>query len=396
MFRQRNNSKAATDLPLLHYTAFRPYICSYLKSGVQVKAPSSRTSKLDESAITSLSTDLFDELNRRQTNSKRFLKLEKVPGFSDRRNTARERLSNLSEEKFKSFISEIMKQLIRRNGHIVASYTNEYGNDDYVSLSDGDDDKLSILEEPVKSQEPAIPSRSRTPIKLSKDNYPSPPAPSPLQTFPPPPTTRTPRANRITPPSHELAMTPPRHAPPTQFQAPNPLKTYGAPKWDSGPDSGDVERVHELEREVEVISQDKKDLQEVIDRLKEEMETLREENYDMLESQNVLRDQIGILASENEVLKNDQVYLKPQANINSILKEQTASKVQNPMICILQPHQKKPTKESLIYIRLSPNLQSPKHTMISSVLNPSQNSQKVWKNSPQMRILPGGFLCSDP
>jgi hypothetical protein len=300
MFKRKNSKPpSVTDLPLLHYTAFRPYICSYLKSGVTVKAPSSRTAQLDEKAIESLSTDLFDELNRRQTNSSKMPKLSNFPEFSDRRNKARERLASLSEEKFRSFISEIMKQLIRRNSRIVELYDAEYGTDDYVPLPD---------DAPVKSTSHQRNQRriTRTPREKSVDHYPSSLAPQGLAVIPSR-SSLAPKQSRFTPPSHALQISPPRHIPPTTLAASPPARNFGAPKWDEGPSSADVEKISGLEREVQVLTQDKRDLQDVAERLQGEMETLRDENYVMIEAQKSLKEQLSRLAIENEAMKQIQI-----------------------------------------------------------------------------------------
>jgi hypothetical protein len=74
-------------------------------------------------------------------------------------------------------------------------------------------------------------------------------------------------------------------------------------RWDASESSADAEKLQELKREVEVMRDDKWDLQEIVERSKVEMETLRIENCDMLENQTALKENIFDLEEDNARLK---------------------------------------------------------------------------------------------
>jgi hypothetical protein len=117
----KQNQKASSDLPLLHYTAFRKYLVDYLNSGVPASITGLNTNltAMNENSTESLSTDLYDEINRRQKNSNLTPKTATIASFSERRKTARERISTLSEDMFKSFVRDVVNQLIRRHRYII-------------------------------------------------------------------------------------------------------------------------------------------------------------------------------------------------------------------------------------------------------------------------------------
>jgi hypothetical protein len=157
-------AKYSSDIPVLHYTAFRPYIYTYLKAGGRVNTPSSFPAALDNHAIESLSIDLNDELKRRQLKSKRKVSLSEVAGYSTQRNTARENLSTLSEDRFKCVVSDMTNQLVHRFAYVVEMYNSEYGYDDYVPL-------------PVEAPNSLKIARGQSQERGRKGDYPSPSAP---------------------------------------------------------------------------------------------------------------------------------------------------------------------------------------------------------------------------
>ncbi|KAL3898850.1 MAG: hypothetical protein SGCHY_002458 [Lobulomycetales sp.] len=300
MFKSQRKPKTE-DIPLLHYTAFRPFLFSYLKSGnakPRSSGSNSRTAALDKSAVLSLSTDLYDELNRRQTNSRNTPKLARNESFSDRRNAARERLARLDESKFKSFIVEILKQLETRWPHIVEAYNREYGVDDYVPLP-ADDQPKEIA--------PASRRRKNSENSLSKNHSPGRSMKPTTEAAVRP---RKPSHDRPSPP-YESAMHFENDAKKDWYPSPpapkalvvnNPQGSFGLPKWETDT-TGESQRLLELEREVEVLINDKKDLQEIIDRLKSDMLSLMDENAKLNQADKSQKDMISVLENENTNLR---------------------------------------------------------------------------------------------
>jgi hypothetical protein len=319
MFKRKNTKPE--DLPLLHYTAFRPYIYTYLKSGVKVK--SSCPEAMTEYTFLSLSTDLYDELQRRQTKYKRKPSLAKVASYSTRRNTAREKLSSLSEEGFKCFVSDMTKQLVGQYSYVVEMYNIENGQDDYIPLTVEVTNGPRVVREhsqdrgyegycpsppastskelphpQLTAHSPPLPqvliNTPRIAREQSQDRgyYPSPPAPTSQE---------LPFTAHSSPLSDALEITSSRfqtNNTPTistisresgiEFEAKMEMQDIMAMlNWDGK--SADTVKLQELQREVEVMRKDKWELQEIVERSKVEMETLRSENGDMHETQTALK-----------------------------------------------------------------------------------------------------------
>jgi len=118
----RSNSSAIAEtngvsdkIVAVHYSTFKRYLGRYLNDAEQ-----SRTSKAKEKLLRlsrqqfqELSTDVFDEVNRRQDEGA-FACLQDQPDFHPKRNQARQKLASLAETRFKELATDIFYEIERR------------------------------------------------------------------------------------------------------------------------------------------------------------------------------------------------------------------------------------------------------------------------------------------
>ncbi|KAI8822407.1 uncharacterized protein EV422DRAFT_523906 [Fimicolochytrium jonesii] len=117
-----------------HYEHLRSYLTSYLQSQRDAGNPSNqRTSarekllRLTKQQFSELSTDVFDEMNRRLLDSKDVPFLPLRDDFHPKRNQARQKLATLPNSRFKDLASDVFYEVERRFPQVVQDYEARYG-----------------------------------------------------------------------------------------------------------------------------------------------------------------------------------------------------------------------------------------------------------------------------
>ncbi|KAI9094657.1 hypothetical protein DFS34DRAFT_582702 [Phlyctochytrium arcticum] len=131
------------ELASTHYDRLRSYLSAYLQTqratGNQSNQRTSareKLTRLTKQQFAELSTDVFDEMNRRQLDSKEVPFLPVRDDFHPKRNQARQKLATLPSSRFKDLASDVYYEIERRFPTVVQDYLNKYGiNEGPVSAS---------------------------------------------------------------------------------------------------------------------------------------------------------------------------------------------------------------------------------------------------------------------
>ncbi|TPX71731.1 hypothetical protein SpCBS45565_g00893 [Spizellomyces sp. 'palustris'] len=122
------------DIASTHYERLRSYLSAYLQSqrasGNQSNQRTSareKLTRLTKQQFTELSTDVFDEMNRRQLDSKEVPFLPVRDDFHPKRNQARQKLATLPSSRFKDLASDVYYEIERRFPTVVEDYNAKYG-----------------------------------------------------------------------------------------------------------------------------------------------------------------------------------------------------------------------------------------------------------------------------
>ncbi|KAJ3044724.1 component of the polarisome [Rhizophlyctis rosea] len=127
----------AGDVASTHYESLRQYLSSYLQSQRNAGGPSNQRSsarekltRLTKQQFTELSTDVFDEMNRRQLDSRDAPFLPVRDDFHPKRNQARQKLATLPSSRFKDLASDVYFEIERRFPTVVQQFVAKYGDRD--------------------------------------------------------------------------------------------------------------------------------------------------------------------------------------------------------------------------------------------------------------------------
>ncbi|KAI8913692.1 hypothetical protein EDD86DRAFT_187488, partial [Gorgonomyces haynaldii] len=107
-----------------HYGVLREYLASYIQSGQgrgRISAKD-RLNRLPPDQFLDVSTDLVDEIERRNANNKDVPFLPVRPDLVPKRNQARQKMATLPVDKFKELAYGIFKEIERRQPEILADY----------------------------------------------------------------------------------------------------------------------------------------------------------------------------------------------------------------------------------------------------------------------------------
>ncbi|KAI9341555.1 hypothetical protein DFJ73DRAFT_843655 [Zopfochytrium polystomum] len=123
------------------YEAIRLYLDSFLQSqrgsasSQQREAAKDKMTKLSKQQFFDLSTDVYDEMNRRQMNSNEVPFLPVRDDLHPRRNQARQKLATLPSTKFKDLACDVFYEIERRFTFVVNQFETKYRlNEDARSL----------------------------------------------------------------------------------------------------------------------------------------------------------------------------------------------------------------------------------------------------------------------
>ncbi|KAJ3015900.1 component of the polarisome [Thoreauomyces humboldtii] len=125
-----------TEVAATHYEHLRSYLQSYLQSqraagthSNQRTSAREKLTRLTRQQFTELSTDVFDEMNRRQADSGDVPFLPVRDDFHPKRNQARQKLATLPASRFKDLASDVFYEIERRFPQVVDDYEARYGPD---------------------------------------------------------------------------------------------------------------------------------------------------------------------------------------------------------------------------------------------------------------------------
>ncbi|TPX72919.1 hypothetical protein SpCBS45565_g00392 [Spizellomyces sp. 'palustris'] len=118
------------DVFSTHYDMMRRYLTTFLQEQGSMLGRNNAKEKLgrlSERQFYDLSTDVFDEINRRRENDRNVPFLPVRNEFTPKRNQARQKLATLPEFRFKELSSEVFFELERRFPRIVQENDARYG-----------------------------------------------------------------------------------------------------------------------------------------------------------------------------------------------------------------------------------------------------------------------------
>ncbi|KNC98726.1 uncharacterized protein SPPG_06404 [Spizellomyces punctatus DAOM BR117] len=118
------------DVYSTHYDVMRRYLTTFLQEQGSMLGRNNAKEKLgrlSERQFYDLSTDVFDEINRRRENDRNVPFLPVRNEFTPKRNQARQKLATLQEFRFKELASEVFFELERRFPRIVQENDARYG-----------------------------------------------------------------------------------------------------------------------------------------------------------------------------------------------------------------------------------------------------------------------------
>ncbi|KAJ3290305.1 component of the polarisome [Borealophlyctis nickersoniae] len=164
----------AVEIAATHYESLRQYLASYLQSQRSGNNPSNQRSsarekltRLTKQQFTELSTDVFDEMNRRQLNSQEAPFLPVRDDFHPKRNQARQKLATLPSGRFKDLASDVYFEIERRFPMVVQQYNAKYGEKHPLPSTGGEFEPKQVA--PITTAPPPVVQTYETQYSPSYD-----------------------------------------------------------------------------------------------------------------------------------------------------------------------------------------------------------------------------------
>ncbi|KAI8056764.1 hypothetical protein BDF22DRAFT_740269 [Syncephalis plumigaleata] len=150
-----------------HYISLKRYLYQHLlreRNGVSSQRRSAREKlvRLTQQQFQELSTDVYDELVRRENNDPTMPFLEVKSEFHPKRNQARQKLATLPKTRFKDLASDVFAELDRRYPHFNREMANQFPNNSQTNgdtrngggSSEGSDNDRAAMSNPPSNVKP--------------------------------------------------------------------------------------------------------------------------------------------------------------------------------------------------------------------------------------------------